>query len=88
MYPTKYVVVKHLDNGMETPYIFPNFITHSDFARDVGYGSHVVSAGFCYIDKDLSFVAHGKSVSLKVASRPDEDSKLLTRWLTGGGNVF
>jgi hypothetical protein len=76
---TKYVVIED-DNFGELPYVFPNFITHNEFARRLS--GRVISAGFCDITKDYTFNAYGNSVSLKLESR-ECDSALLTRYLLG-----
>lgn len=78
---TKYIIVVDAEHGMEIPYIFPDVIYHIEFARSIG--EVAVSAGFCYINDKGSFVAYGKSESLGLESRPEEDSHLLTVFLTG-----
>lgn len=80
----KYVVVEN--KGLESPIIFPEWITHKEIAR----GQKVVSAGFLSIiatpkvlddtifsSNDIQFECSGGSVSLDVQSRHDVDSKLL-----------
>lgn len=74
----KYVVVEN--DGFEFPFVFPNLITHSDFARCIN--GKVISAGFCYITNNGEFEVYGKSVSESKTSRP-EDAKLLTKYLIG-----
>lgn len=76
---TKYVVIEN-DNYGHLPYIFPNFITHNEFAKKLS--GRVINAGFCDITKTGTFNAYGKSVSLKLESR-ECDSALLTRYLIG-----
>lgn len=76
---TKYVVVED-DNFGELPYIFPNFVTHFEFARRIP--GRVISAGFCDLTKNGTFNAYGKSESLKLESR-ECDSALLTKYLLG-----
>lgn len=72
----KYIVVKK--GGTELPFVFSNLIQHSDMARKVG--GTVVGAGFSYI-RDDRYECVGESVSCRVASRGEEDAKILNRHL-------
>ena len=76
---TKYIIVEDPEFG-PLPYIFPNIITHFDFARTIG--EVVISAGFCDITTKGTWNAYGHSESLHLKSRP-EDSEILTRFLIG-----
>lgn len=59
-------------------YLFPNFVTHNNFVFNMNFASEdVVSAGF--VSPDLK--CYGESVSLKLKSRSEEDTKLLHRML-------
>ena len=78
---TKYVIVLNAEHGMEIPYVFPNVIYHIEFAKAID--EVAVSAGFCYVDDNGKYVAYGKSESLGLSARPEEDSHLLTFFLTG-----
>ena len=78
----KYIRIKEL-NGVEDVFIlFPPDITHSNVAFRMGISdSNLVSAGFVQnIVKNGKREAncHGKSVSLKVESQP-EDTELLNK---------
>jgi len=57
--------------------IFSNIILHADIAKKLGAG--VISAGF--IKKD--WTCYGESVSLKLKSRPVEDTELALMWFHG-----
>lgn len=72
----KYVVVNRA--RLEEIYLFPNFITHSNFAFNMNLNdADIVSAGF--VSPNLE--CYGESVSLKKASRTDVDTALLDRTL-------
>ena len=74
-YDMKYVV--HEGSLATEIYLFPNFITHNNFAFNMNFsGEDIVGAGF--VSSDLK--CYGESVSLKVKSRP-EDTALLRRML-------
>lgn len=70
----KYVIVE--DYG-EWPIVFSAALSHISFA----YGRNIVSAGFCKEREDGTWQAWGVSDSLKIASRPEEDSIILTNSL-------
>ena len=78
---------------METPIIFPSFVTHADMwellssSKECGTPDEIVSAGFItfYTDEQQGgpeVVAFGKSDSLKIVSRP-EDTELIQAFLIG-----
>lgn len=67
----KYITAKI--DGLESPFLFPDFLSHSQVARMVS--GEIISAGFATHD----FRAYGESVSLNVKSRPEEDTKLIRR---------
>jgi len=69
----KYIVT---DLGFPEPIVFSETLNHNDVARAIG--GTVLGAGFCYI-QDNKYVCYGKSTSLKMDSRGDEDSKVLNR---------
>jgi hypothetical protein len=84
---TKFKYVVLMKGTMETPIVFPNWLTHKEM---VPYGIKAVSAGFLDIiatpkvmentisfSHQIDFICSGNSVSLNVASRPKEDSELL-----------
>lgn len=65
----KYIIANGISNGFGTsdfvPFIFPNFISHDAFARNIGVKKEdIVSAGFISIGNDGSVHPYGKSVSL------------------------
>ena len=73
---SKYIIVEQ--GGFPIPFVFSDLCTHSDIARAVG--GTVTSAGFCFIDEER-YHCYGESVSCKVKSNGDEDSKILNRML-------
>jgi hypothetical protein len=87
MSDTKYVVI---DDGLnDVMYIFPNYVTHSDFVKNMGVNREmVISAGFIALEvhfdqwtekhEFIGFDVYGKSISLDIGCRP-EDVKLLNR---------
>jgi hypothetical protein len=68
----KYVRLKKYDEII----IFPVIIDHSDFKN---FG--VISAGFCYVEKD-QVLCFGESVSLKLKSK-EEDTDIATKQFFG-----
>ena len=83
MREAKYIVVDNM-KGCEGIVVFPNFEDHFKIASLYGGKDHVVSAGTCniyfnIIDEELVFECHGKSTTLEINARKDEDSKLLKR---------
>jgi len=75
-FKSKYIIVDSL--APELPVVFTELFTHSDIARSIGGKVH--SAGFCYIENNR-YVCYGESVSLKVKSRGEIDSKILNNLL-------
>lgn len=74
-FKTKYVVIEIDD--IEYPIIFPELLQHGDVVDGLKSRYpylNVVSGGF--IDKEYH-TAYGESISLKVKSRPDEDTDLI-----------
>jgi hypothetical protein len=76
--PSKYIVV---DNGLADAFIlFPMMYNHSDVAR--AFPGTVISAGFVLDFGDgRGFQCYGKSISLNISSRPEEDEALLRKQL-------
>ena len=72
---SKYVIVEIA--ALELPIVFNPLFDHAEIA-----GSHkVVSAGFCHVCENTgNYSVWGKSVSLKLESRP-EDADILDNWL-------
>ena len=74
----------------EVPFIFPEFMVHSLFAECIpGIArkhewrlAGFISAGFMEIDGEC----HGKSESMKLTSRPEEDT-LLIRMINYGVGI-
>lgn len=77
---TKYIVA--VVDGKELPFVFPNLINHIDMARSLP--GLAKSAGFCRIDNDGMWEAYGRSESLRLDSRPSQDSDLLNCYINGG----
>ena len=75
---SKYIIIKQ--GPFELPFVFSDMSQHADVARAVGSVSDVVGAGFCFIDEDR-YHCYGESVSCKVKSRPEQDAKILNRFL-------
>jgi len=74
----KYIVVN--DKGFEAAIIFDITMDHSEIAK----GHHVISAGMMNVyDKDgkITVGCYGKSVTLNLKAREDEDSALVQRHL-------
>lgn len=76
LFKSKYLVIEL--EGIPQPVVFSELTTHSDVAQALR--GTVLSAGFCYIAEGL-YVCYGESVSCRVKSRGDEDSKILNRLL-------
>ena len=73
----KYILFDTVRGVPNVPVIFPTFIDHQVIANT--FRSEVISAGFCEFDEDHFYGCSGESVSLKKASRNDEDTKLIKR---------
>jgi len=71
---TKYIKVKS-QLGLYEIIVFPETIVHSSFSE-----LKPVSAGFIsfYVnhENEMDCCCHGESISLKLVSNPEEDSKL------------
>jgi len=69
------------DTGLNyVPVIFPNHVQHGSMALIIGQWKPE-RAGFVRVEDDGSVVAHGESISLKLKSEPELDSKLLAKML-------
>jgi len=68
----KYVILA--DNY---PVVFSELQSHAEVAR--AFHMKATSAGFCGITHDGMFVCYGESVSLKVGSKPELDTRLINR---------
>lgn len=86
----KYLVYEHTLSGGQHGIMFGNELTHLEVARLIQGDCPVikiVSAGFCTISDNLDpdalscykISAHGRSTSLNLQSRKEEDSKILSR---------
>ena len=79
MFRTKYVIV----NG--SAIVFSAAIQHKDM---VGYNEKCEGAGFVNFhykegdDDHIYAKCYGKSISLGIESRPEEDSRIVTRQIT------
>jgi hypothetical protein len=80
----KYIIVDQ--GGLDIPLVFSEILVHAEVAR--AYPGRVVSAGFVSFraspDGDLTADAWGESISLNVASRP-EDSGIITKLILPKG---
>ena len=86
----KYVIVE--EDGTEYPYIFPKIVNHSDVGRNMLWlhkNGRVVSAGFLSVRSSTNalgfkFIAHGRSETLKIDSRPKDGDFITLSSYTGG----
>lgn len=83
----KYVVVRSAKENAEVAILSNDTIQHADMVSR-GIGIEPVSAGFFKLSVDDAtgkFVAraYGESMSLRLSSRSDEDSKLINELLNG-----
>ncbi len=82
MNETKYVVLPMammFGDTVLVPFLFPDIVTHADFASQMGYDmASVHSAGFAYFDGD-KWIAYGKSVSIGKGTA-DDTQKLFDRY--------
>lgn len=78
----KYII--HNIAGYEEPVIFGEAYQHVMMAKLLGISDNVVSAGFVQIT-NKGAQCYGESITLKVASRPEEDTTLVNRM--AGDNV-
>ena len=72
---SKYIIIDR--DGLEYPIVFNPILGHDSF---ISFNIKAVSAGFCQLGEDGKWVAWGKSVALKLNSRP-EDEKILNTFL-------
>lgn len=84
----KYIVIQINIKGtiVEHPYIFPDTVNHDDFANYMIHNyimnykntePRVVSAGFCNLVTS-TLNCNGRSETLNIDSRRDEDDKLIS----------
>ena len=78
----KYIRVKKLDGISNIILLFPKILDHSKYVRQLGLQKdEIVSAGFVHLDiSDMGnpkYKCYGKSVSLNLPSKEEEDSKHL-----------
>lgn len=81
MWKAKYIIGGY----NQEPIVFPETITHSDMARNMGWVGEdrcVVGAGFVYVKGD-QYKVYGESVSLRVKSRGETDEQILNKYLGG-----
>lgn len=83
----KYIVFKYEGLKLEYMVMFPNELTHADVAEGLfrhapvsplHHNPKVVAAGFIQQDasKPTGFVCYGRSSSLNINSRPEQDARL------------
>jgi hypothetical protein len=77
-YKAKYII-----SESELPVVFSELQTHADVALALFGGEKIIGAGFVYVNREGEYVCYGESISLRVKSRSDEDSKLLNKMLGG-----
>ena len=73
----KYIIIKATWQSKPEAITFPDGIIHKCVARSVMCmdSYDILSAGFC----DKTYRAYGESTSMKIKSRPEEDTKILRR---------
>ncbi len=82
----KYIIIEH--DGCEFPILFHSVINHCDIGTKGNSRGKVISAGFFMIgaessdddEKDIDVSVWGKSVTLKIESRK-EDERLIKQIL-------
>ena len=75
----KYIVIKA--GTLEMPILFSELQSHVEVAA--AFGHPVLGAGFWGEDTEGRFVCYGKSVSLQIESRPEEDAAVMNRLFIG-----
>ncbi len=79
MFDMKYIVIMKGD-GAEGPVIFSSLDQHADMAlKLMGPNDTVIGAGFITYTKD-GVQCWGSSVSLKIKSRPEQDSRIINHF--------
>jgi hypothetical protein len=82
-YKSKYVIID--TDLFAAPVVFSDLLQHADVVRSLaGKTSSAISAGFCYIkvvDGEPRYVCYGESISLGLKSRPEEDARILNKYL-------
>jgi hypothetical protein len=73
----KYIVVEDFGMASHVPFIFPDYIQHSDFAKSIG-AEKVIAGGFVSFGNTGEIVPYGESVSLKVKCRKT-DKEILNK---------
>jgi hypothetical protein len=77
----KYVVFAGLEDMPETAVIFPDYVEHRAFARTLSsLLGNPIAGGFVIIS-DEGPIAYGESISLKLKSRGEDDTRLLRCFL-------
>ena len=66
----KYIVIEC--NDMELPLVFSPLLLHHEVARD----TKVKSAGFCMLNAVGKWITSGKSETLNLSARPQDDEIL------------
>ncbi len=77
-YKAKYIIS---DSGL--PMVFSELQTHADVARNIFGSNPIIGAGFVHVNHEGEYQCYGESVSLRVKSRGEEDSKILNKMLGG-----
>lgn len=75
MFKGKYIIIND-----SIPVIFAETLTHADVKRALAPGGTCTGAGFVCI-RNNEYLCYGESVSLKVKSNGDADSKILNLFL-------
>jgi hypothetical protein len=76
-YKSKYLVIDTAA-GLILPFVFSELLSHDEMAAK--FKGEVIGAGFCYIQDNL-YVCYGESISCKVKSRGEVDSRILNKLL-------
>ena len=79
-YKSKYVII---DQGSAPiPVVFSELLAHAEVVSRLGGAP--LGAGFCHVtvtEDGARYVCYGKSMSLGVHSREDEDARILNKYL-------
>ena len=78
----KYIVFQTKDGCQEIPIIFPNTLVHIEVAQALSKivgTSRIVAAGE-FSSLDIDATCHGKSTTIGIKSREDDDAQLISNY--------
>jgi hypothetical protein len=77
----KYIMAKTTHLSTPVPIIFPDHIKHTEMFQMIsGMVVELISAGFVSITPDEKIQCWGKSIGLRIDSRPVEDSAIVQKF--------